>query len=139
MKTKKIFILPTILEGKGKIVELLGVMGTNETGNKCKICGEAMGNNVITPRLSKYVLSSSHFIYNGTAQHPKIVVKDEYGDTVSSQYYDVVYSRDCQNISLYIPAISYKCLFFCTFKICLGCANLYISTIFFTDWYKIGT
>lgn len=30
MKTKKIFILPTILEGKGKIVELLGVMGTNE-------------------------------------------------------------------------------------------------------------
>ena len=64
MKTKKIFILPTILEGKSKIVELQGVMGTNETGNKCKICGEAMGNNVITPRLSKYVLSSSHFIYN---------------------------------------------------------------------------
>lgn len=30
MKTKKIFILPTILEGKSKIVELQGVMGTNE-------------------------------------------------------------------------------------------------------------
>lgn len=26
MKTKKIFILPTILEGKGKIVELQGVI-----------------------------------------------------------------------------------------------------------------
>ena len=47
-----------------------------------------------------------------------------------------LHCRDCQNISLYIPAISYKCLFFCTFKICLGCANLYISMIFFTDWYK---
>ena len=34
MKTKKIFILPTILEGKGKIVELLGVMGTNVAQNR---------------------------------------------------------------------------------------------------------
>ena len=34
MKTKKIFILPTILEGKGKIVELLGDMGTNVAQNR---------------------------------------------------------------------------------------------------------
>jgi len=41
-----------------------------------------------------------------------------------------------QNISLYIPAISYKCLFFCTFKIRLDYANLDISMIFFMNWYK---
>ena len=42
MKTKKIFILPTILEGKSKIVELQGVMGTNE---------------FISPRTFYYLLS----------------------------------------------------------------------------------
>ena len=50
-----------------------------------------------------------------------------------------LHCRDCQNISLYIPTISHKYLFFCTFKICLSYANLHISMIFFMDWYKIGT
>ena len=58
MKTKKIFILPTILEGKGKIVELLGVMGTNIAWYK--------GTIQINERNSKYVLRD-----NGIIDYPR--------------------------------------------------------------------
>ena len=98
----------TFHESSNEVITPATETERGETGNKCKICGEAMGNNVIIPRLSKYVLSSSHFIYNGTAQQPKIVVKDEYGDTVSSQYYDVVYSGESIEIGKYTATLIFK-------------------------------
>ena len=45
MKTKKIFILPTILEGKSKIVELQGIIGTNVAQNRSKGFNEVMDAN----------------------------------------------------------------------------------------------
>lgn len=56
MKTKKIFILPTILEGKSKIVELQGVMGTNE---------------FISPRTFYYLLSFHMYMSTSYVSYTK--------------------------------------------------------------------
>lgn len=80
-------------------------------GNKCSICGETITNDTtdeIIPCLSTYKLSANKFVYNGMVQKPKIVVKDALGNTVSSEYYDVVYSGDSIEIGQYTVSLIFK-------------------------------
>lgn len=80
-------------------------------GDKCGICGEVMTNDTtddVIPCLSTYKLSANKFVYNGMVQKPKIVVKDALGNTVSSKYYDVVYSGDSIEIGQYTVSLIFK-------------------------------
>lgn len=53
-------------------------------------------------------LKKSSLTYNGKVQKPAVIVKDSAGNTVSSKYYDVTYSKGCKAVGKYTAKIKLK-------------------------------
>ena len=72
----------------------------------CSECGNTVSETINHPRTIS--LSKNTFTYNNKIQKPSAIVKDAYGNTISSDNYTVSYSGSLKNVGSYTVTVSFK-------------------------------
>lgn len=70
-------------------------------------CG-TIANREIINRPWSIILSEDAYAYNGKAKKPSVVVKDVYGNVISSDNYTVTYSSGRKNVGKYTATVIFK-------------------------------
>ena len=72
----------------------------------CKRCGVSSTKTIYYPKTIS--LSKTAFSYNKKVQKPRTTVYNSKGQTISSKYYKVTYSRGCKNVGKYTVKVTFK-------------------------------
>jgi len=87
-------VIPATIGQDGKII------------SQCD-CGEILAENIIFS-IDTIKLGATSYVYNGKVRNPKIVVKDNEGATIGSEYYTVKKSTGRKNVGKYTYTITFK-------------------------------
>lgn len=73
----------------------------------CPTCNTTFSIATIS-QIGSITLSKTSYTYNGAAQKPSVVVKDDSGVTIPSTNYTVTYSSGCKNVGTYTVTVNMK-------------------------------
>ena len=96
----------TVHKYKDNIVKPATENKSGQIISVCDICGQEDVEEEIPKLMDIFV--DSDIIYNGKVQKPNIIVKDEVGDNVSTEYYDIIYNEEAIEPGEYTVTLNFK-------------------------------
>lgn len=94
--TYKTVVKPASFSSYGQVVK------------QCTGCKKQTGSKTTLVRIGTVKMAKERVTYNGKAQKPAVVVKDEKGKTISSKYYTLTYSGSRKNVGTYKVTVKFK-------------------------------
>ncbi len=83
---------------------------TSKDGLSYKQCSECKNivDEVVINRIESIKLSAEKLVYNGQVKTPYVIVKDSVGNTISSDYYSVVYANGRKDVGKYNVTVRFN-------------------------------